>query len=416
MTRVAYRAARLLDGLGGAPVRDGAVLVEGERIAAVGPAADVLGHDHALVELGDVTLLPGLVDCHVHLCWGAEAVPHEVVDRSSPARTALRMARQARLTLERGVTTARDLGCTGALSVDLAAAIEAGDVPGPRLHCCGRAICATGGHAWQLGREADGPDEVRKAVRSEIKHGARLIKLMASGGVYGERESLYEPQFTLDELRAAVEEAHRFGLHVAAHAYAPVPINLALDAGVDCIEHGALLDEPTARRMAALGTYLCPTLTAPELMRRNAAGVGAPPHVLRKSKVVREGSLRAAALALEHGIRLVGGTDAGGAGIYHGTLAEEAILLTRAGASPTEAVRICTSAGAELLGLDHELGRLQAGYAADLLAVAGDVADDVAALKDVRLVVKDGAVAFAAAAHRGQAPVDATRIAATVPA
>src|SRR5688572_7094032 len=218
--RRAYRAARLIDGVADRPLADHALVVEGAQIAWVGPSGE-LPPGVEVRDLGDATLLAGLVDCHVHLVWGSSASPHELVAREAPERTVLRAAARARQHLDAGITTVRDAGATDALSVPVARAIEDGDLPGARVIACGRAVAMTGGHAWVLGREADGADAVRAAVRAEIKGGARAIKLMASGGVHGEHEQVDQVQLTLDELRAGVEEAHKVGRVVAAHAYTP---------------------------------------------------------------------------------------------------------------------------------------------------------------------------------------------------
>lgn len=388
----AYAARRLLDGTGAPPVHDAVVVVVGASITAAGARSSTpvpAGTD--VVDLGDATLLPGLVDAHAHLVWDAGAVPHRTVDlEASPARTALRMAGHARQALVRGTTTLRDLGATDSLSLVLAEAVRAGDVEGPEIIGAGRAIAMTGGHAWQITSEADGPDAVRRAVREEVKRGARAIKVMASGGVYDERAGLDTPQMTLEELTAAVEEAHRARLRVAAHAYTPGPINLALDAGVDSIEHGSFLDEATARRMAECGAWFVPTAMASHLIVARAEALGTPEHMRRKAEHVVAAVRTAIATALRHGVRIAAGTDSGGAGIGHGTLAQEARILHECGADVPEVVRIATSSGAELCGLAERTGRLAAGLAADVLAVGGDLTADISRLADVRLVLKGG--------------------------
>lgn len=368
------------------------LVVDRGVIVAVGSSASTpvpVGAD--VVELGDATVVPGLVDAHAHLVWDAGAVPHRTVDlEGSSARTALRMARHAREALARGTTTLRDLGATDSLSLVLAEAVRSGDVEGPDIIAAGRAIAMTGGHAWQITSEADGVDGVRRAVREELKRGALVIKVMASGGVYDARAGLDTPQMLHEEMTAAVEEAHRAGVRVAAHAYTPGPINLALDAGVDSVEHGSFLDEPTARRMAAAGTWFVPTAMASHSIVRGAAALGTPEHMRRKAQDVAAAVRTAITTALQCGTRIAAGTDSGGAGIAHGTLAEEALLLHECGADVAEVVRICTSSGADLCGVGDRTGRLVEGSAADVLVVGGDLAADVSRLADVRLVLKGG--------------------------
>ncbi len=255
----AYGAARVFDGNSERAIEDGAVVVDGDRITFVGPATEAPSGTE-VVDLGDVTLLPGLIDTHVHLVWSASAEPHELVARESRALTALRCAQDAALHLRAGVTTVRDVGATDGLSVDVARAVELGVLSGPRVVAAGRVIAMTGGHAWFLGREADGVDEVRRAVREEMKAGATCIKFMASGGVYGHAEEPGSPQLAVEEMRAGVEEAYKANRKVAAHAYSVAAIRDALDAGVDSIEHGSFLDRETAERMREEGRYLVPTM------------------------------------------------------------------------------------------------------------------------------------------------------------
>ena len=387
--RTTYRAARVFDGVSGHVTEDGAVLVEDGRIASVGPAAD-LPAGAEITDLGDATLLPGLIDAHVHLVWSASAEPHELVERESPALTALRCSANAALHLRAGVTTVRDVGATGGLSVDVARAVELGVLPGPRVIAAGRAIAMTGGHGWFLGREADGPDAVRRAAREEMKSGATCIKLMASGGVYGHAEEPGSPQLTVDEMSAAVEEAHKAGRKVAAHAYSVTAIENALNAGVDSIEHGSFLDRQTAERMRDSQTFLVPTMSVYAAMDAKGPELGTPGYVRRKTTEVLEASREAFRLALDAGVPVAAGTDCGAPGHPHGTLREELRLMVEAGATPQQALRFGTSAAARLLGLDGEVGSLEPGKRADLLAVAGDPLQDVRALEEVLLVLRDG--------------------------
>jgi len=384
---VAYRAARVFDGTSEGVIEDGAVVVEDGRIASVGPAR---GLPPNTVDLGDATLMPGLVDAHVHLVWDASAEPHEVVERESHALTVLRCAKNAGLHLRAGVTTVRDVGSADGLAVEIGRAVELGILSGPRVVAAGRAIAMTGGHGWFLGREADGPDAVRRAAREEIKAGASCIKLMASGGVYGHAEEPGSPQLTVEEMRPAVEEAHKAGRKAAAHAYSVEAINNALEAGVDSVEHGSFLDRETVGRMREQGTYLVPTMSVYAAMAEKGPGLGSPEYITRKTAEVLEAGGDAFRLALEAGVPVAAGTDCGAPGHPHGTLPEELRLMVEAGATPQQALRFGTSAAAELLGLGDEVGALEPGKRADLLAVAGDPTLDIRALREVRLVLRDG--------------------------
>jgi imidazolonepropionase-like amidohydrolase len=387
---ISYKAAWLLDGTGGPPLRNAVLTIRDGIIAGVDSAGSGVRTKN-VVDLGVATLLPGLIDAHVHLVWNAGRIPHEEVALdATPTRTVLRMAQRAERMLASGITTARDLGATDSLTLPLAEAIEAGEIAGPELLAAGRAIAMTGGHAWQITSEADGPDAIRRAVREEIKRGARTIKLMASGGVYDKTAKLDEPQLSLEELRAGVEAAHQAGLMVAAHAYTPGPINLALDAGVDTIEHGSFIDEPTALRMRQERRFFVPTMMASHLIVQQAEMLGTPVYMRKKGLVVRDAVREGVRTALRLGTPIAGGSDSGGAGIEHGNLALEARLFTEVGASPSQAVAICTSGSAAALGLAADRGVLQPGMRADFMAVAGDLGADINALKDVRLVAKAG--------------------------
>jgi len=388
---VAYRAVRVFDGTSEGVIEDGAVVVEDGHIASVGPARGLHPNTEA-VDLGDVTLMPGLVDAHVHLVWDASAEPHEVVGRESRALTVLRCAKNAALHLHAGVTTVRDVGSTDGLAVEIGRAVELGILSGPRVIAAGRAIAMTGGHGWFLGREADGPDALRRAAREEIKAGASCIKLMASGGVYGHAEEPGSPQLTVEEMRSCVEEAHKAGRKAAAHAYSVQAINNAMEAGVDSVEHGSFLDRETIERMREQGTYLVPTMSVYAAMAEKGPSLGSPEYITRKTAEVLEAGGEAFRLALEAGVPVAAGTDCGAPGHPHGTLPEELRLMVEAGATPQQALRFGTSAAAELLGLGDEVGALEPGKRADLLAVAGDPTLDIKSLRKVRLVLRDGVV------------------------
>lgn len=387
---VAYRAARLVDTISKDVLQDAAVVVEDGRIAWVGPVGQMPDASQGVVDLGDATLLPGLIDAHVHLVWGASAEPHEVVQRESQPMTVLRCSNNCALQLRAGVTTVRDVGATDALSVDIARAVELGVLPGPRVVAAGRAIAMTGGHGWFLGREADGPDAVRHAVRSEVKAGATCIKFMASGGVYGHAEEPGSPQLSVREMEAGVEEAHKAGRRVAAHAYSIAAINNALDAGVDSIEHGSFLDRGTAERMRTQGVYLVPTLSVYAAMSEKGPELGAPDYVRRKTAEILDASREAFGLAVEVGVKIAAGTDCGAPGHPHGTLAWELELMVRHGATPMQALLYGTSGAADLLGLAEETGALRPGKRADIIAVSGNPLEDIGALRAVRMVVRDG--------------------------
>lgn len=389
MRKVLYRAARLFDGRSEEVQTPGRVLVSDGRISAVGPQVSA-PPDVPVVDCGDATLLPGLIDCHVHLHWNGSPDPQAISAAERYELAVLRAARHAHDTLLAGVTTVRDVGSPGNAALSARDAITAGVLPGCRVLAAGNPVVMTGGHIHFMGREADGPDEVRKAVREQLKKGVDLVKLIASGGVYTRGEEPGSPQFTVAELRAAVEEAHDAGRRVAAHAEGNVGIGNALAAGVDSIEHGNFLDERQVALMAERGTFLVPTIAPFYLMAEHGDELGIPPFAVEKAKKVVDGSFRSFRLALEAGVRIAAGTDAGSPGLVHSYLADEMALMVQAGQRPIQAIIAATSLAAVNCAIDNDYGTLAVGKAADLIAVAGDPSRDIAALKQVCLVLKDG--------------------------
>jgi imidazolonepropionase-like amidohydrolase len=410
------RAARLVDGGGGPVLRDGAVVVEGSRIRSVGPAASTAPPDGArVIDLGDATLLPGLIDVHTHLFLQGDETEadyaRQILMESIPHRT-LRAVAAARTALLDGFTTLRDLGTEGAGYADVALrdGIALGLVPGPRLLVATRALAISGayplrGYAPESPvpkgvQEVDGPDAARGGVREQIKHGADWIKVYCDRAYFvdarGRLDSI--PTFEPDELRAIVEEAHRQGRRVAAHALGPRGIRNALDAGADTIEHGAGIDAESARRMAAKGVFWCPTLTVLERVAEPRAREGRAiwAHLPGFQR-------RAFEAALEAGVRIAFGSDAGGFPWSVGQ-AEEFAWMVRYGMSPAQAIRAATTEAAALLGLEKEIGRIAPGYRADLVAVGGDPLADVAALRRVGFVMASGTVVRNDTARRAGDP------------
>jgi len=386
---VILRGATLIDGTGAPPIRDRAVIVTDRRIGAI--TADRGPRDGAVLDLGGLTLLPGLINCHAHLCLSGEADPARTLADESYAATVVNAVARARRTVEAGVTTVRDLGGREYAEIAVRDGVRAGLIAGPRVMCAGRAVCITGGHGWQmLGRQADGPDDLRRAVREQLRAGADVIKLIATGGVMTPGVDPRAPQLTLDELRAGVDEAHRARRRAAAHAMADEGIAWCLDAGIDTIEHGVFLTEALAARMARQGTALVPTLVAPHAIVEGGIAAGIPEFAVKKSAALRERHLESFRLALTAGVMIAAGTDAGTPLNAHGTIVPELALMVMAGMAPVQALAAATSVAAQVLGIADETGRIEPGLAADLIAVEGDPASDVKALDAIRLVVADG--------------------------
>ncbi|HUF13981.1 MAG TPA: amidohydrolase family protein [Longimicrobiales bacterium] len=392
---IAIRAARMLDVRSGRMVRDALVVVRDGRIAQVGGSVPA---GATVVQLGDATLMPGWIDTHVHLT-GETLSPTSYLGavRETALDDALRGVANARRTVEAGFTTVRNVGGRGFADIALARAIERGDVVGPRIVAAGHSLSITGGHCdetgWapgilELGVEqgvADGVDEVLEAVRYQIKHGAGVIKICATAGVLSFEGPVGAQQFSEEEMRAAVEEAARHGLRVAAHAHGTEGIKAAVRAGVASIEHGSMLDDEAIRMMRERGTFLVPTqyLSVPILE------MDLPEAYQRKAREVvplMQASFRRAVRA---GVRIAFGTDAG---VYpHGDNAREFAVYVDAGMSPLEALRSATIHAAELLGV-ADRGAIAEGLLADLVAVPGNPLDDIRVTERPTFVMVGGSI------------------------
>jgi imidazolonepropionase-like amidohydrolase len=385
-------AGRLFDGAHDEPLTDAGVLVEGDRIAAVGPVATLPAPAGAeRIDLPRATLLPGLIDCHVHLIFdgSAEPVPHLLAESDNHAL--VRMTAHARAMLRAGITTARDLGCRSHLDLEIRRCIAEGLIEGPRLLCVGQPITVTGGHCHFLGGEADGELEVRKAVRRQHRAGVDWIKIFATGGHMTPGSNPYHAQYTVEELRAAVEEAHRLQHGIAAHCHGTEGVRRAVAAGADTLEHcsfqkpgGLDLDERVIEQIVAQGIYVSPTISV-NTVRPREGSWSAPG--LRETFGER---LRALARA---GAKLIASTDCGIPNNPHTALPVAVQgLATLGGLSNVEALRAATSRAAEALRIAELTGSLAAGKQADLIAVDGDPLTDLSALERPLLVMKDGVV------------------------
>jgi imidazolonepropionase-like amidohydrolase len=365
-------------------VRGDVLCVDG-RIAGLG---EVEAPDGA--ETLDCTgqyLIPGLIDCHVHISSSGDPAELTPGQRVSLARRAWRTAEHARATLAGGVTTVRDLGAADRLNIDLGKAVEAGEVEGPRVLAAGMGVTMSGGHGHGfIAREADGPDEVRKAVREEIRAGASAIKLFASGGVLTPGVNPRSPAFTREELTAGVEEATKAFRTVAAHAQSTEGIKNAVAAGVSSIEHGVWLDEEAIAMMIERGAYLVPTLTAPYHIA-HGADAGIPEYAVEKGQAVLEDHIASYERALEAGVKVAMGTDQGTPLNRPGENAQEAVRMADHGLPPGAALLAASGWAADLLELDEETGRLRVGLAADIVRLTEDP------LTDIRCLTRPEAIA-----------------------
>lgn len=373
-----FQNGKIFDGRG-KTIESGWVLVEGERIAEVGSTPMLKGFDPSwqVTDLAGRTLMPGLIDGHVHICFDAGPAAGQEVYGKSEASLALVAAQNAAKTVAAGFTTVRDMGGKNFVNLSLRDAINAGQIPGPRVLSAGHNICMTGGHGWQFGREADGPYEVRRAVREQMRAGADLIKFMCTGGTLTKTGKPGQTQFTGEELRAGIEEAHNAGLKTAAHAKGIEGTHNALAAGIDTIEHGAMLNDELIELMLKRGVYVLPTLSSGANIIERGTAAGIPDWVVEKAKRFRPLRLESLSRAKAAGVKVAFGTDSGVPFNLHGKNAFELIHIQEIGLSPAEALIAATSLNAEMLGLDGRVGTIAPGFVADLIIVDGDPLADI---------------------------------------
>jgi len=380
--RLLIRGARIITDPDAEPLRDAAVLAEQGRIRAVGPTEELEGAagEAEVVDAQGHTLMPGLIDCHVHLTLDPEPDPWPQLNEPD-AICALRAARNAERTLLAGVTTVRDMGAKNFVDVSLRQAIGRGLAVGPHLLVSGHCLVMTGGHGHYIGRQADGPDDLRRAAREQLRAGVDIIKLMATGGVLTPGVQPGAQQLEEAEMAAAVAEGHKAGRRAAAHAQGAAGIKAALRAGVDSIEHGIFLDPEAIHWMVERRVFLVPTLAAIHHILEHGVDGGIPAHAVDKSRACQEHHLRSFQTALTAGVPIAMGTDAGTPFSAHGDNALELELMVRAGMTPRQALAAATTQAARLLGLEKDRGGIREGMRADMLLVAGDPLADITVLR-----------------------------------
>jgi imidazolonepropionase-like amidohydrolase len=398
--RTVIRAGRVLDVRTGAMRANQAIVIDGDKITQIIPSADApaSGVD-VTIDLPDATLLPGLIDAHTHLTFELGSLGYAGLGIST-AREALRGARNARVTLEAGFTTVRNLGARDYADIALRDAINDGDVVGPRIIASGPALGITGGHCDEnllppvFHREgdgvADGVEAVQHKVREVIKYGADVIKICATGGVLSKGDDPNASQYTLEEMKAIVADAHRLGRKVAAHAHGAEGVRWASEAGVDSIEHGHFMDDAAIATMKKNGTYLVPTLFLTEYMQQHLENSGVPEFSKRKMREVAAAAPLNVKKAFAAGVKVAFGTDAA---VYpHGLNAGEFHVYVKLGMTPLAAIQTATINASDLLGTKFLVGSLEPGKFADVIAVDGDPTKDVTILEHVKFVMKGGAV------------------------
>lgn len=398
------RAARMIDGRSAKPLQNAVVVVKGNRIVEAGSAASVqVPSDATTLDLGDATLLPGLIDTHTHIMLQGDITQEDYdkqLFRESLPYRALRASRSVKIALGNGFTSMRDVETEGAMytDVDVKRAINNGVIPGPRLWVSTRAMSVTGAYGptgyapeitYPMGVQiVDGVENARKAVREQVGHGADWIKVYCDRSYFVDKNGKLSsiPTFTPEELKAIVDEAHRLRRKVAAHAMARPGVTNALAAGVDSIEHGIAIDDDLLDQMVAKGVFLAPTLTVTEYVAPGRAAAGGA--IWGKIPAFHQDTFRR---AVKKGVKIAFGTDVGGFD-WDLNQAREFTYMTRFGMSPMQAIQAGTRVGAELLDMADQLGTLEKGKLADIIAVPGDPLEDITVMEKVKFVMKDGVV------------------------
>jgi imidazolonepropionase-like amidohydrolase len=398
--RTILRAGRILNVHTGELKANQAIVIEGEKIVQIAPSSEIkAGSGDTTIDLPDATVLPGLIDMHTHLTFDLNSLGYQGLGIST-AREALHGARNARRTLEAGFTTVRNLGAFDYSDIALRDAINDGDVIGPRIVASGPALGITGGHCdenllppafhFQAEGVADGVEAVQHRVREVIKYGADVIKICATGGVLSKGDDPNASQYTLEEMKAIVADAHRLGRRVAAHAHGAEGVRWASEAGVDSIEHGHLMDDAAIATLKKNGTYLVPTLFLGEYMEKNMDRSDVPEYSKQKMRDVIAAMRKNTGKAFAAGVKVAFGTDAA---VYpHGLNAGEFHVYVQLGMTPLAAIQTATINASDLLGPKYLVGALEPGKWADVVAVDGDPTKDVTILEHVKFVMKSGAV------------------------
>jgi len=401
---ILVKAAHLIDPAAGVVRENQAILIEGDKIKQIGSAADVAKFaplEVRVIDLGNATVLPGLIDCHTHVTGQPENY-YDDIFRKSPIDVATTSHVYARRTLLAGFTTIRNVGADEYTDIALRRAIDGGKIPGPRMLCSAVALGSTGGHADLNGFSpylefkliapgiANGPEQVREAVRRNIKFGADWIKILASAGVLSEEEAVGAPQYSMEEMKAAVDEAALWGRKVAAHAHGTEAIKMAVRAGVASIEHGSLIDDEGIRLMKERGTWLVSDIYNDDYILAEYSRLGYPQKIIDKEKLVGRLQRENFRKAFQAGVKCAFGTDAG---VYpHGWNGKQFAKMVEWGMTPMQAIQSATTSAADLIGWKTKAGQLVPGYFADLVAVNGDPLKDISVLEKVDFVMKGGAI------------------------
>ncbi len=396
---IAIKAGRLIDGISNTVINNAFIIIEGDKIIAVGSDIKVPAGAE-VIDLKNSTVMPGLIDCHTHVT-GQPANFYDDIFRRSHIDEAVSAHIYAKRTLEAGFTTIRNAGAGEFVDIALRNAINRGDIAGPRMVCAGMAIGSTGGHGDLNGFSpylkfdkvmsiADGSDAIRKQVRYQIKYGADVIKMIATAGVLSEEESVGAPQYSLEEMKTMVEEAAMWGKKVMAHAHGTEGIKRATIAGVASIEHGSFLDDEAIKLMKERGTYLVADIYNDDYILAEFGKMGYPEKIIEKERKVGLTQRQSFQKAVKAGVKIAYGTDSG---VYpHGWNGKQFFHMVKWGLTPMEAIKSATTSAADLLGWTEKIGSISIGKFADIIAVDGDPLKDISEMEKVKFVMKGGVV------------------------
>ncbi len=397
------KAGLLIDGTGREPLTNPLVVIKGDKIAEIGKESEIkIPEEAKIVDLGNRTILPGLVDAHVHIYGRRSYSPAEEIITPHDLAV-IRSVEDCWKILKAGFTMVRDLG--SAIALSLKRAVNEGTISGPRIFAAGRPISQTGGHSdiHYLPREevikkgaliADGPDDCRRAAREALRDGADLIKIMTSGGIGSEKDHPRYPQFTVDEVKAITEEAHRVERRVASHAEGAEGVKIAVLGGVDSVEHGFFLDEESVQMMISRNVYFVPTLCLVEVYKKALERpYDMPPWRLKKQEECIDAMPKSFMMAYKAGVKIAAGTDYFGPPMRaHGDNADEAITMVKYGMKPMDAILAATRNAAECIGVQNTVGTVERGKLADIIGVQGNPLEDITVLKKVEFVMKEGTI------------------------